>query len=122
MRSIRLGCAFLSILFFVASHVLAADLICGSNIISLGDRQYDVRRKCGNPTHVESWEELRVKRDLGVHFFPPGEEPPGAPLFVKVLVTVEEWEYNLGPGKFIRYLTFENGRLTKITTGDYGYY
>jgi len=36
-------------------------------------------------------------------------------------VTVEEWEYNLGPGRFIRYLTFENGRLIKITTGDYGY-
>jgi len=52
--------------------------------------------------------------------FLPGEEPPGF-LFAKELVTVEEWEYNLGPGSFIRYLTFENGRLIKITTGDYGY-
>ena len=52
--------------------------------------------------------------------FLPGEEPPGF-LFAKVLVTVEEWEYNLGPGRFIRYLTFESGRLIKINTGDYGY-
>ena len=52
--------------------------------------------------------------------FLPGEEPPGF-LFAKELVTVEEWEYNLGPGRFIRYLTFENGRLIKITIGDYGY-
>jgi hypothetical protein len=41
--------------------------------------------------------------------------------FAKELVTVEEWEYNLGPTKFIRYLRFENGRLIRITDGDYGY-
>ena len=35
--------------------------------------------------------------------------------------TIEEWEYNLGTGQFIRYLRFENGRLIRITTGDYGY-
>jgi hypothetical protein len=43
------------------------------------------------------------------------------PLFVKELVTIEEWEYNLGSNRFIRYLRFENGRLTRITEGDYGY-
>jgi len=41
--------------------------------------------------------------------------------FVKELVTVEEWEYNLGPTRFIRYLQFENGRLIRIIDGDYGY-
>jgi hypothetical protein len=42
-------------------------------------------------------------------------------LFVEELVTVEEWEYNFGSTRFIRYLQFENGRLTRITEGDYGY-
>jgi len=107
-------------LLLAVSSVQGADFRCGPAIISPGDRKYDVLRKCGNPDHVEVWEEVRARRELGSHLFLPGEEPPGFP-FVSVLVTVEEWEYNFGPGRFLRYLRFENGRLIKITTGDYGY-
>ena len=116
----RISFVILILLLLVASSVSASDFRCGSDIISPGDREFDVLKKCGNPDNVEVWEEVRIKRDLGAHLFLPGEEPPGF-VFAKELVTVEEWEYNLGPGRFIRYLTFENGRLIKITTGDYGY-
>jgi len=116
----RISSVLLILLLLVASSISASDFRCGSDIISLGDRKFDVLRKCGNPDNVEVREEVRIKRDLGTHLFLPGEEPPGF-LFAKVLVTVEEWEYNLGQGRFIRYLTFENSRLIKITTGDYGY-
>lgn len=119
-KTMRVSSVLLILLLLVASNVSASDFRCGANIISLGDRKFDVLRKCGNPDNVEVREEVRIKRDLGTHFFLPGEEPPRF-LFAKELVTVEEWEYNLGPGRFIRYLTFENGRLIKITTGDYGY-
>lgn len=119
-KTMRVSPVLLILLLLVASNVSASDFRCGANIISLGDRKFDVLRKCGNPDNVEVREEIRIKRDLGAHFFLPGEAPPGF-LFAKELVTVEEWEYNLGPGRFIRYLTFENGRLIKITTGDYGY-
>jgi hypothetical protein len=34
---------------------------------------------------------------------------------------MEEWRYNLGPNRFIRYLGVENGRPVRITTGDCGY-
>ena len=116
----RISSVLLIPLLLVASNVSGSDFRCGSDIISLGNRKFDVLRKCGNPDNVEVREEVRIKRDLGSHLFLPGEEPPGF-LFAKQLVTVEEWEYNLGPGRFIRYLTFENGRLLKISTGDYGY-
>jgi hypothetical protein len=43
------------------------------------------------------------------------------PIFVDKLVTVEELEYNLGSNRFTRYIRFENGRLIRITKGDYGY-
>ncbi len=119
-KTIRLSSVLLFLLLFVVSIASASDFRCGSDIISPGDRKFDVLRKCGNPDNVEVRQELRIKRDLGAHLFLPGEEPRGF-LFAKELVTVEEWEYNLGPGKFIRYLTFENNRLIKITTGDYGY-
>jgi hypothetical protein len=120
MKATEIGYIALILLLLAAFSVQAADFRCGSEIISPGDRKYDVFKKCGNPDNVEVWEEVRAKRELGSHLFLPGEEPPGF-RFASVLVTVEEWEYNLGPGRFVRYLRFENGRLIKITTGDYGY-
>ncbi len=119
-KTMQISCGLLILLLLVASSASASDFRCGSDIISPGDRKFDVLRKCGNPDNVEVWEEVRIKRNLGDHLFLPGEEPPGY-LFAKELVTVEEWDYNLGSGRFTRYLTFENGRLIKITTGDYGY-
>ena len=119
-KTVRIRFVPLILLLLVASNVSASDFRCGSDIISPGDREFDVLRKCGNPDAVDVRQEVLIKRDLGAHLFLPGEEPPGF-LFAKELVTVEEWEYNLGPRRFIRYLTFENSRLIKITTGDYGY-
>jgi len=119
-KTMRISTVLLVFLLLGASIASASDFRCGSDIISPGDREFDVLRKCGNPDNVEVRQEIRIKRDLGAHLFLPGEEPRGF-LFAKELVTVEEWEYNLGPGSFIRYLTFENGRLIKIATGDYGY-
>lgn len=43
------------------------------------------------------------------------------PLFVEEFVEIEEWTYNLGSTRFIRYLIFENGVLVDIITGDYGF-
>jgi hypothetical protein len=39
----------------------------------------------------------------------------------KEKVKIEEWTYNPGPTEFIRYLRFENGILTNISTGDKGF-
>jgi hypothetical protein len=41
--------------------------------------------------------------------------------YVLETVEIEEWPYNLGPTSFMLYLTFENGRLTRIESGEYGY-
>jgi hypothetical protein len=119
-KTMQISSILLVLVLSVAAIASASDFTCGSDIISPGDRKFDVLRKCGNPDNVEVRQEVRIKRDLGAHLFLPGEEPRGF-LFAKELVTVEEWEYNLGPGRFIRYLTFENNRLIKITIGDYGY-
>ena len=95
-----------------------SDLGCGSVIVSTGDRIYDVLRKCGEPAHTEVWAEERIRRDFGYLF---EENQHRLPSFIRELVTIEEWEYNFGPQRFLRYLRFENGRLTKISLGDYGY-
>ncbi len=110
----------LFILLAVPPTVLPADFRCGANIISIGARKAEVLRKCGEPASLETWEAVRYKGSLGPRPVLPDEDL-SRPFLVKELVTIEEWEYNLGPGQFIRYLRFENGRLIRITTGDYGY-
>jgi hypothetical protein len=109
------------LLLTAPSNTIASDFSCGSKMISIGDYQYDVLNKCGEPSHIEVWEKIRIKRDFGPRLLETEMGGDQWPLFVKELVKVEEWEYNLGPTRFIRYLRFENGRLIRITEGDYGY-
>ncbi|MDD1749127.1 MAG: DUF2845 domain-containing protein [Methanothrix sp.] len=122
MKTIRLS-PLLALIFLLvaASYAMASDFICGSKIVTVRDRKYDVLRKCGEPSYVEAWEEVRVKRDFGSGLLDGETGLHRMPLIVKELVTVEEWEYNQGATRFIRYLRFENGRLIRITDGDYGY-
>ena len=95
---------------------------CEPYLISLGMAQSEVRRKCGDPANVRTWEEERIKRDFTQNIpVQSREELSQQPLFVKEYITVEEDEYNFGPTRFMYYLRFENGRLTGITVGNYGY-
>jgi len=122
MKMNRIGYVFMvSLLLAAPSVVMASDFSCGSKIITIGDRKYDVLRKCGEPSYVEVWEQVRIRRDFGFRLFETGVGWDRWPLFLKEFITVEEWEYNLGSNRFIRYLRFENGRLIRITEGDYGY-
>ena len=109
-----------TLLLAATSHVMASDFSCNSKIVTIGDYKYDVLRKCGEPSHVEVWEEVRIRRDLSPGLLETGIGLYRTPLYLPGPVTVEEWVYNLGSNRFIRYLRFENGRLAKITEGDYG--
>jgi hypothetical protein len=122
MKIVKMSCILMvSLLLTAPFDVMASDFSCGSKMISIGDYQYDVLNKCGEPSHVEVWEKMRIKRDFGPRLLETEMAGDQWSLFVKELVKVEEWEYNLGPTRFIRYLRFENGRLIRITEGDYGY-
>ena len=66
---------------------------CDGGTVTVGDRQYDVRRTCGEPEKIT----------------------------VSGGGTVEEWVYNFGPTTFIYYVTFKNGRLDRIQAGEYGF-
>ena len=123
MKMVSASCIVVVILLVAAaSQAAESDFRCANKIIAVGDRKFDVLRKCGEPSNVEVRQEVRT-RNLGsvvlgperrIQFYP-------APFLVDELVTIEEWEYNLGPTKFIRYLTFENSLLVSIALGDYGY-
>ncbi len=81
---------------------------CSEQVVSRGDSTSDVIAKCGEPSWKDvHQEEFKERLDTG--------------LDRKVSVNVEEWTYNLGPNRFVRILTFRNGKLVDIRTGDYGY-
>ena len=123
MKIIGIGSILVVSLWLTApsNMIMASDFSCGSKMISLGDYQYDVLNKCGEPSHVEVWERVRIRRDSVPRLLETDMGGDLGLLLVKELIKVEEWEYNLGPTRFIRYLRFENGRLVRITEGDYGY-
>ncbi|UCD80711.1 MAG: DUF2845 domain-containing protein [Desulfobacterales bacterium] len=111
-------------------RIHAASLRCGVRIIAEGDYKDRVLAECGAPNHVEIWEEERVyrfqhhPRYYGIYDnydFGPTITEPGKPFRVKKLVVVEVWTYNHGPTRFVDHLRLENGIVTDITSGDYGY-
>ena len=73
------------------------------SLISINDRISEVRRKCGSPTEASQRQE---RKGWG---------------YVLETVEIEEWTYNQGPTSFMSYLTFENGILIRIESGEYGY-
>ncbi len=80
---------------------------CSEQTVSVGDSKSDVLAKCGEPTWKDTRQEAFKQRlDSG--------------LDRSVFVTVDEWTYNLGPNRFVRILTFRNGKLVDIKSGGYG--
>ena len=104
-------CVSLLLLMAVAGHTAAAGsdtLRCGNRLVSVGDNKAEVLIKCGPPTWKDAWTERHIS-----NIDTPGE--------LRVSVDRERWVYNLGHHSFLRFLLFKNGRLVKITTGDYGF-
>ncbi|MGD8614030.1 MAG: DUF2845 domain-containing protein [Desulfobacterales bacterium] len=71
----------------------AGSLRCDRESIMTGDTEFQVEAACGNP------ESVLIKGNAK-----------------------KVWIYNFGPTRFIYYLTFVNGRLSRIQTGEYGGY
>lgn len=109
MRRLAAVFVLISVLLLVVGD--ASAMRCGNQLVFIGDRHSDVLNKCGEPDEREERPEKR--------YFRVFQEGKSFQVLQEVLV--EEWTYNLGPTMFIRILRFENGRLVKIETGDYGY-
>ena len=97
-------------------------LRCGVRLISEGDYKAKVLAECGEPDHVEIWEEERIYR----YYYKPEDDQRLhrnylKPRYVKDYIIVEEWTYNHGRYRFMDHIRFENGRVRKIESGDYGY-
>ena len=131
MKAIQIACILSIILsVFPLNDARAASLRCGVRLISVGDFKDRVLAECGEPDHVEVWEEERI---YGFRHHPSyygiydnyeygnPDDGYGEPYRIKKLVVVEEWTYNHGPGRFMDHLRLENGIVRRIVSGEYGY-
>ncbi|NNL76875.1 MAG: DUF2845 domain-containing protein [Desulfobacterales bacterium] len=108
----------------------ASSLRCGSRLITIGDYKARVLSECGQPDHIDVWQEERVyrfhshPRYYGIYDNYEYRHPDNdyeKPYRIKKLVIVEKWTYNHGPGRFMDHLKLENGIVRRITSGDYGF-
>jgi hypothetical protein len=76
----------------------AATLRCGSQLISAGDRAFEVQQKCGAPVS----QSIIGSKETFSGNYRKSEQ-----------VTVEEWIYGPDHGMY-QYLRFEGGRLVRI--------
>ena len=93
-----------------------ASFRCGGRIIDVGQSRDFVLHKCGQPTNIEE----RAER-LATNFVQRYPENHETYNYIINENQIEVWTYNLGPTQFVRYLTFRNGKLVNMKTGDYGY-
>ncbi len=106
---------------FVSATDADLGLRCGTRLITPGDTIERVLNECGEPSLVQSWEEERIHRYPNHYRGYDDDDDYGPVHRVIVHVVVEEWTYNHGPHRFIDRIRFENGRVMKIKSGDYGY-
>lgn len=99
-----------------------ADMRCGSRLISRGDSLYDVRSLCGVPDAAQQRVEYRTARRVvqGPCFRQQNQLVCSHVEERSVEVVIDEWTYDIGSNRFIRTLTFEQGRLRDVATGRYG--
>jgi len=116
---------FLTAMMVLDSAATAFAFRCGTRLVSEGDTRAEVAQKCGQPDYIDSWEEARFSRDFRVERpYDPRTRSYRSyrePFLVEETVKIDVWTYNLGSTRFTRYLTFENGILAEISTGQKGY-
>ncbi len=103
-----LGLMLLAVVALPVAMGSTDTLRCGNRLVSVGDNKAEVLIKCGAPAWKDTWTDKLIS-----NVNTPGE--------LRVNVERERWVYDLGHHSFLRFLLFENGRLARITTGDYGF-
>ncbi len=106
-----------SVLLTVLCSLYAADvygLRCADGLVDVGDQKIEVLRKCGKPEIVDRWDEEQGLLGSTTNRIGEGKT-------IRAYVNVEQWTYNFGSTRFMYILTFRNGVLSEIKTGDRGF-
>ncbi|HVZ72407.1 MAG TPA: DUF2845 domain-containing protein [Polyangia bacterium] len=83
---------------------------CDGRLVHGGETEDDVAGKCGDPDGVRSWSETRTEAIW----------EGGRKIERSVPIQYDEWKYDFGHDRLVRYVTFVQGRLATVRTGTYG--
>jgi hypothetical protein len=89
------------------TSVHAASLQCGQSLVSDGDSMTKVLSRCGEPSNKRT-RTVVVRQKTG----------PGQEIFVEK--HYEDWTYPGSSNRFEQTVTFEDGFLVDVRSGDYG--
>ena len=110
--------ALLAGLLLAAQASADRSIRCDGRIVSVGAFKEQVRDKCGEPDHLEEWEE--GQNTVISEYYDYEKERYILPRFIPGPIRMERWTYNFGSTRLIHYLYFKNGKLHRIETGDKG--
>jgi hypothetical protein len=115
--------AGLAACLLAARGARADGMYCGSRLISVGDTLYQVRSVCGEPDDAQHRVETRtVRRRVRVPCDSNQRQGGQCETMVEhsTDVVIDDWTYDLGLQRFMRFLSFCDGRLASVHTGGYG--
>jgi len=114
--------AALAVAGLLSTTARADGLQCNNRLVTSGDTLYQVRSLCGEPDdarHRIEYRTVRVRRS-GPCVQENGR-PCGSEVEQTVEVVIDEWVYDLGKNRFLKFLYFEQGKLIRVTEGSYGH-
>jgi hypothetical protein len=112
MRRIALTATVLSVVVLGAALGTALALDCHGRLVVIGASPWEVVERCGEPANIETV----------TKYLPQQTYDYILQRYVQTLVPMEQsiWTYNFGSSRFLYYLTFQEGKLIDIKTGEYG--
>lgn len=108
--------SILPVMAFPATTFADRALRCQGRLVTIGDLKADVVSTCGQPDHIEPWEENSNGHTFKI--FDYETERYQLPERIEGPIKFERWTYELGTNRFTRYLLFQNGELIKIERGE----
>jgi len=118
LQGVLLLLSLLSVLLFHNTVTAEKTLRCQGRLVYLGDTKVKVLDKCGDPDKIDHWEEDHNSYISQIYDY--DKEQYIKPKLIKGPTLMERWTYNMGSNKFIRYLYFQNGELTKMEMDEKG--
>jgi hypothetical protein len=115
--------SFTLVIGLVVSNVSMAESVrCGSKLVYIGDSLYTVKSKCGEPDDARHHTETRtVSRRISEPCASNSRETRCSSTVEDTYsIEVDELTYDFGISRFVETLRFEDGKLVRITDGDYG--
>jgi hypothetical protein len=104
---------FLPLLTMLAPSGSRAEAVdCDGAVVFVGQGAVDLLGKCGEPSFREERVEERT-----IFVFDSSQQVSEVHT---TRVRVNRWTYDFGPGRFLQFVTLENGKIVAVERGSYG--